>query len=532
MKMTQSTKHKQGLASKETFFGHPRGLYVLFLTEMWERFSFYGMRALLILYLTKHFLFNDTQANHLYGSYLGLAYALPVIGGYLADRYLGFRKAVVFGGILLCLGHLGMAFEGKQAILSTDGSVHQEQWAVEIFFFSLALIAMGVGFLKPNISTIVGKLYASGDGRRDSGFTIFYMGINLGALLAELIVGYVGLTYGFGYGFGLAGIGMIMGLVVFLRGQPYLHGLAEAKDPALLHAPLFGTNWLGWLNRENLIYLLAVLGVLIGAQVLRYVAVIDWGLRLTLGIAFVCIAWRTISLSREERHRVLVVLVLTFFTVCFWALFEQAGSSMTLFADRLVNLDIGFMKVTAPMLQAVNPALIILLGPFFAAFWIWLNRRNWEPSISVKFGLGIIQAGLGFGVLVWGASMVDQSGKVAILWLVLAYSLHTTGELCLSPVGLSMVTKLTPGNMLGLMMGTWFLAMAFADFLAGQIAAAASLDHLSATHLDSVETLTSSREALGIYTHLFEQLFVVGLVVGVILLLVSPILRRMQHGIR
>ena len=240
---------------REEIFGHPKGLYICFLTEMWERFSFYGMKFLLLLYLTKYHLFTDSASLDVFGAYAGLVYAIPVIGGMLADRYLGMRKAVVFGGVMLCLGHLGMAFEGQQAQM-VDGVIKQDTFALNVFYFSLALIIVGVGFLKPNISTIVGKLYPVGDSRRDSGFTIFYMGINLGSFLATIICGYLGENYGWGYGFGAAGIGMFFGLIVFLWGQKYLEGHAEPNNPEILKKTMFAG-----VNYEYGIYILSSLSV-------------------------------------------------------------------------------------------------------------------------------------------------------------------------------------------------------------------------------------------------------------------------------
>jgi proton-dependent oligopeptide transporter, POT family len=502
------------------FLGHPRGLYVCFATEMWERFSFYGMKALLLLYLTKYHLFSDAGGLEVLGSYAALVYAMPVIGGLLADRYLGMRKSVVFGGILLVLGHLGMAVEGEQA-RQTGADIVRDEGALQVFYLSLALIVIGVGFLKPNISTIVGRLYTPEDPRRDSGFTIFYMGINIGAFAATLLCGYLGETYGWKYGFGAAGIGMLFGLVTFIRGQKHLHGVAEPKNPAILkEKTLIG------LNLETTIYLCSSLAVVVAWQMLQFHGAV--GLLLN-GLAIVVLIglglFLTFRCNSIERQRMIVLIILTLSTVVFWALFEQAGASMTLFADRVMDRNIFGISFRTSQLMFLNPFFIFLLAPLFAWLWTALARRNLEPSTPVKFALGIAQAGLGFGALVVGASMPDQAGLVAGYWIVLAYLLHTTGELCLSPVGLSAVTKLSVPSVVGVMMGSWFLATAYSEYVAVQLAKLASVETVNGT-------VTDIAAALANYTELFTSLLYIGLVVGALLLLISPLLKKMMQGVR
>ena len=510
------------ISNKDEVFGHPKGLYVLFATEMWERFSFYGMRALLVLYLTRHFLFSDEEASHIYGAYLGMVYALPVIGGLVADRWLGFRKAVVLGGVLLSLGHLGMAIEGEPAVI-VAGEVQRDGAVEQIFYFSLALIIAGVGFLKPNISSAVGKLYAEGDPRRDGGFTIFYMGINLGAFLSTLIVGGIGEFYGWRYGFGLAGVGMVIGLLVFLYGQRYLAGALEPPRPQWL-AERFGAGVLPGLTREMGIYLGALLLVALAWFMVQRPPLVGQALVLTLALAYGFFVWYMLkNCTRDEQARMTLVIVLTFCGVCFWALFEQAGSSMNLFTDRVVDRNLAGIEIAASQFQSLNAGFILLLGLPFAALWAALARRGREPGIAAKFALGIIQAGLGFGALVLGIELADEAGKVAMIWIVLAYLLHTTGELCLSPVGLSMVTKLTPARVTGMMMGTWFLAVAFADYVSGVLAAMASVDVHSGA--------SQAAELLEIYGKLFELLFYAGTGFGGLLLLISPWLKTWQRGV-
>ena len=517
--MTESSSVAPVQANQPQFLGHPVGLYVCFLTEMWERFSFYGMKYLLLLYLTKYHLFSDAGGLDVLGSYAGLVYAMPVIGGMLADRYLGMRKAVTFGAILLCLGHLGLAYEGFQAYLE-NGVVVQDTGAIQVFYFSLALIIMGVGFLKPNISTIVGQLYGQEDARRDSGFTIFYMGINLGSFIATLTVTYLGETYGWGYGFGLAGIGMVLGLIVFLSGQKYLYGYAEPANPAVLKEKVFAG-----INKEWLIYLATLPALFVVWQLVQYNPVVHNTLLGMSVVVLIGIIWFMVTqCNKVERDRMLVLIVLTFSTVVFWALFEQSASSMTLYADRVLDRNVLGYDATAGQFGSLNAFFIITLAPIFAMLWIFLAKKGLEPSTPVKFALGIIQAGLGFGALVYGAQHPNDAGLVAAWWLILAYMLHTMGELCLSPVGLSAVTKLAVHKVVGVMMGAWFLATAYSELLATQLAKIAAID----THAGEVADVG---QALNAYTELFGFLMYFGIGVGIFMLLISPWLKKRMHGI-
>ncbi len=584
-------------------WGHPKGLYVCFTTELWERFSFYGMKYLLLLYLTKYHLFSDTAGLDVLGSYAGLVYALPLIGGMIADRFLGMRKSVVFGGILLSLGHILMAVEGHQAInyaagtilahdltlasgeIITAGTTLSEaiMWrdtaALDVFYFALALIVMGVGYLKPNISTIVGKLYSIDDPRRDSGFTIFYMGINIGSFAATLLCGWLGETFGWRYGFGAAGIGMIVGLFTFMYGQKYLLGHAEPSKPEklkksflgplnlewsiyLMSLPFLGVFWLlvqhepVVLLTQNVFLILSVVGLILysmvhtksgsntvaytiaGVAVVAAIYAIAVNLHFLPGsealaenvlygsilliVGFVIYGFMTHNSPEFGRTVVLMILILS--TVVFWALFEQSAGSMTLYADRVVDRSIGDTTFTAAQFGSLNAGFIMLLAIPFAALWTWLAKRDLEPNTPLKFGLGILQAGLGFGALVFGSQFPDQSGQVAMIWLILAYLLHTTGELCLSPVGLSAVTKLSIGNVVGVSMGTWFLATALSETVATRIGRMAAIDTTSG---ESGDIAT----ALATYTQLFEFLMWFGIGMGVFMILISPLLRRLMHGI-
>lgn len=508
---------------QKNLFGHPVGLYICFFTEMWERFSFYGMKALLIFYLTKYHFFSDNEGNHLVGSYAALVYAIPVIGGMLADKYLGFRKAVTFGAILLVMGHLGMAYEGHQAYMENDRIVRDEG-ALQVFYFSLALIIMGVGFLKPNISTIVGALYEEGDPRRDSGFTIFYMGINLGSALATIICGWLGENYGWSYGFGAAGIGMIGGLITFLWGQKFLMGKAEPSNPAILKEKVGGI-----IPREWLIYIGGIGGVFIAWQMVQYHVVVGYTLTSISIAAAVFLAWFLIAKCNTiERARMGVLIVLIIFTVIFWALFEQAYTSMNLFADRIIDrsINLNFIntkEIPASAFLSLNAIFIIIFAPILAWFWVKLGKLN--PNVPMKFAFGIILAGLGFGMLVLGIKFADNAGKVAMIWLVGAYLLHTFGELCLSPVGLSAVTKLSVQSIVGVMMGAWFLATAGSEYIAALLANIASVETIEGEVADSSIALAN-------YNELFSLLLWMGLGFGVLLAVISPILKKYMHGIK
>lgn len=507
--------------TENLFLGHPRGLLVCFLTELWERFSYYGMRALLILYLTKHFLFGDNQALHIFAAYSAMVYLMPVIGGILADRYLGARKAVVFGAILLVLGHFGMALEGPAAYTNESGEVERESFYLQTFYLSLALIISGVGFLKANISTIVGALYQPGDPRRDSGFTLFYMGINIGAFAATILCGWLGEAYGWAYGFGLAGIGMLLGLTTFLRGQVHLGGRAEPPAPERLRERV-----LPGISIETAIYLASAIGVLVVWQLMQHRDLIGQLLQGTGGIMLVVILFFAFTrCTPVERDRMLVITALIGFSVVFWSLFEQAGSSLNLFADRFVDRQMFDREIPASVFQSINPFFIFLLAPLFSLLWIRLAARNLEPSTPVKFSLAIFQVGLGFLALVYGAHQADSATSVGLWWLVLIYLLHTSGELCLSPVGLSAVTKLSVPRIVGMMMGVWFLASAGAGYIAGEIARLTGAETVNGEIVNAEEALANSIE---IYTKVGG----LAMLIAAVLLVTAPLLKRRMHGIQ
>jgi len=483
---------------------HPRGLYILFFAEMWERFSYYGMRALLVLYLTKHFLFTDGQAYGIYGAYTTLVYITPVIGGMLADRYLGQRKAVLFGAILLVLGHAGMAIEGEPV---TDAAM-RDGGIMNIFYLSLALIIAGVGFLKANISAIVGELYPKTDERRDGAFTLFYVGINLGAFAGALISGYLGETFGWKYGFGAAGIGMLAGLIVFIWGKPLLEGAGEAPDPVMLAKKQFAG-----LSTEWVIYLASILGIGVLWFLIRDEGTVKWVLYIAMFATYLyIIATSVMTLPPHARNRVFAALFLISIQVLFWALFEQAGSSLNIYTDRQVDRTIFGQEVVASVFQSLNAMYIIVLGPAFAALWVWLGKKNLDPSAPAKFGLGVIQLGLGFLVLVWGAKAAGTN-LTPVIFIFLIYLLHTTGELCLSPVGLSAMTRLSVPKMVGLVMGAWFLASGAGNFAAAQIA----------------KLTAAEGGGEGQVLEVYSKVGWVAVAVGVGLIVLSPLVKRMMH---
>ncbi len=493
-------------SSKAEFAGHPKGLYVLFFAEMWERFSYYGMRALLIFYLTQHWLYNDEKASVIYGAYTALVYIAPVLGGYLADKYLGQRKAVLFGAVLLTFGHFMMAFEGMQGV--TDAAVKQADPAIDIFWLALAFIIVGSGFLKANISVIVGQLYPRTDVRRDGAYTIFYMGINVGAAVGTIIAGYLGQTYGWAYGFGAAGVGMLLGLIVFIVFKPLLLGNGESSVPEKLAAPYMGIKF------EWFLYLVGFGAVAVSWWLVQNQAIVGSILGIFGAILVAYVIWEAIKIGGHDRDRIFAAMFLIIGSILFWALFEQAGSSLNLFTDRHVDR----AGVDASIFQSINPIYIILLAPFFATLWTWLGRKGLEPSTPAKFGLALIQLGAGFLVLVLGAQSVGMENMVPVIFVFLIYLLHTTGELCLSPVGLSAMNRLAPVHMASLIMGTWFFASATGNFVAGLIAAA-----------------TGSEAAAGegapkeIVLAVYSNIGWIAVGVGVAVIVVSPLVKKLMH---
>lgn len=480
---------KIAIQKEPEFAGHPKGLYMLFFAEMWERFSYYGMRALLIFYLTQHWLFNDSKSSLIYGAYTSLVYITPVLGGYLADRYLGQRKAVLFGGVLLAAGHSLMAVEGVGG---------QSDPAINVFWAALAFIIVGSGFLKANISVMVGQLYKMTDVRRDGAYTVFYMGINVGAAIGTILVGYLGQTIGWGWGFGLAGIGMLAGLVVFVLGKNALNGAGEAPAP-LTKSKEWGLYGIGLAS-------VAVIWALVQYQdVIQTLLVIS-------GVALLgYVLFESFKLEKEPRERMFAILFLIALNPLFWGLFEQAGGSMSLFTDRYVDRG----ATPASLFQSINPIYIILLAPLFAALWQWLGKRGKEPSAPAKFGLALAQMGLANLVLVWGAQSFGIAAMTPVIFVFLYYLFATTGELCLSPVGLSAMNRLAPSHMASLIMGAWFYMTAVGNFVAGKIGEA------TGGHGGEM----SKAKLLDIY----ELFGWVSIGAAVIVLLLTPIVKRWMH---
>jgi proton-dependent oligopeptide transporter, POT family len=434
----------------------PDGLYLLFSVEMWERFSYYGMRALLVLYLVGSLGWNKERAYNLYGNYTMLVYLTPLIGGYLADRFIGTHRSMVIGAALITIGHFTLALPSENA-----------------FFIGLGLIIIGTGFFKSNVSTMVGQLYSENDRRRDAGFTVFYMGINMGAFIGQIVCGSLAEDprLGWHYGFGAAGVGMTLGLLAYLRNKRNVLGDIGERPSGRAKRNTDGTQP------------------------------------------------TATPLSREERHGVAAIFILLVFNVFFWLAFEQAGSTMNSFASERTDRVVLGYTVPAAWFQSINPLVIILFAPVFARLWSWLSKKGLEPSTPVKMALALCLLGLGFVFMIFAASNSDGGLKVSPLWLIAAYSFHTFGELCLSPVGLSMVTKLAPLRFASLLMGSWFLSSAIAHKLGGTIAA-------------SVERIERGEvfHLLGGQADFFLIFVVTSGVGGVLLFAMSPIVKKLMHG--
>jgi POT family proton-dependent oligopeptide transporter len=593
---------------------HPKGLMILFFAEMWERFSYYGMRALLIFYFTQHFLFDDQAATSQYGAYTSLVWLAPVIGGFVADRFLGARKATAFGALLLVCGHFLMAvgegptakqdliYQGVHYAVKADdrpeGGVSQilvggkayELGAtakgelqikglpanaslpsvlpdksytkqtrrdgpyLDLFYLALALIIMGVGFMKGNISATVGALYAKNDPRRDTGFTLYYYGFNLGAFWAASVCGWLGTTFGWWAGFGAAGLGMFIGWLVFVVGRPLLLGKGEPPEPEKLKAPLFGP-----LNREWIVYLSALLGVVGLCFVVRLGDVQALLLTLMSVAILAYVAWMAITkFDRVERERLMLAVVLVVGATVFWTLYEQTGSSMNLLAERNTDLRltghaalvhlfgqtiaigsqaqiaaIGFhpahwwswidTNLTPSQTQAFDPGFLLLFAPLFAALWGWLGKRGQDPDPMFKFALALVQVGLGFLVLVWGGRFVDAGFRLPLIFLALAYLFHTTGELCLSPVGLSQITKLSPPMIVSTMMAVFFLSNSWGQKIGGWVAGLTASKTVGGQVVDpaaSLHTILSVYNLIGWVSVAF----------GVAFFALSPVIKGWAHG--
>ncbi|MGQ0539448.1 MAG: peptide MFS transporter [Gemmatimonadaceae bacterium] len=468
------------LPNERGLFGHPRGLALLFAVEMWERFSYYGMRALLVLYLVNALGWSDGDAARLYGNYTSLVWLTPIIGGYLADRWLGTRRSMIIGALVITLGHFLLALQ-----------------TMPLFYAGLACVIIGTGFFKPNVSTQVGQLYRAGDPRRDAGFTIFYMGINLGATIAPLVCGYLGERIGWHFGFGAAGVGMLLGLLMYLRWRAQLlPGIGLPPNEAARSASAdYGAPPPPALAPVTNNARLGAIGAAAGAAITWLASGANTDLAAWIGgggwvqlILGICVggalAISVLGTHGDERRRVSALFIVSFFVVFFWMAFEQAGSSMNIFADRYTDREVGTFQIPASWFQSVNATFIILFAPAFAWLWRVLASRNREPSTPLKMVLGLVLVGLGFVFLVIGARTSDacaaqvaaegvrtQCQVASPSWLILAYLMHSWGELCLSPVGLSYVTKIAPARLVSLLMGVFFLSNALAQYFGGLLAA-------------------------------------------------------------
>ncbi len=573
-----------------SWFGHPRQLARLFTTEMWERFGFYGMRALLVLYLTDHFLFSDTSASGTYGAYMSLVYLTPFIGGFIADRYLGSKRSVKFGAIIMAIGYFTLCFGGEAAKpyalvdgqryevqVANQGDARQqylidgdarlairghEDGSVDLvndagaverkvekggfvaggerspFFTMLMLIALsaivvGNGFFKPNISTIVGELYAVGDRRRDAGFTIFYMGINLGSLFSQILCPWLATSVGWWAGFLLAAIGMLCSWALIQFDGGKLGGYGERPEGAnprkdlLIYALSIAAIPLMWFLFVNV---MDAAQAQAGAGIIGYLMalpILGKLLFITFLIAVPAILiWSWRAGSKVEFQMMLAAMVMIVFNVVFWTLFEQAGSSLTLFADRNTDLSVfGLFSLSAGQTQFFNAFFIVTLAPLFSIGWNALGRRGLEPSIPVKFAIALVGVGLGFLVLVWGSAFAGADFKVSIWWLALLYLIHSMAELCISPVGLSMITKLSIVRIVGLMMGVWFMSISVAQYVGGMIAQIASVETVGGQ-------VTNLAVSLQTYVDVFRTIGLASIGLGVLLFILAFPIKRWMHGVQ
>ena len=535
--------------------GHPKGLFYLFFAELWERFSYYGMRALLTLYMVNEFFLyiKDEAAREemsigIFAAYGSLVYATPVIGGMIADKFIGFKKSIILGGILMALGHFFMAFyfDAEDFTNGMFGLPIQDINGL-FFYTALALLIVGNGFFKPNISTMVGRLYDDGDKRRDSGFTIFYMGINIGAFLAPLACGYLGMSedWGWHYGFGAAGIGMLIGLIFFWRGiEDGVFGNNGEQPEEYRNKKMYG------LRTDYFFYLIALLMVPLSAFLVKFNAFEVIGelhlhssiliglLVIILGI----IAKNMMDLSRIENFRLITLLVLTLFITVFWSFFELAGTAITLFAERNVNL----VLMNASQTNAINPGYIMFLAIPFSLMWVALAKAQKNPTTPIKFALGILQLGLGFLVFAMSAQFMDDAGKTPFLFLMLGYFLMTTGELFISPIGLSKVTELSPKKMTAFMMGVYFLSSSFAHYISKFIANATIsgsedvpepgfmttiIEKVTGFAGATTDSTIEGVNSLLNYTSVFTQVGVVAIGVAILAFILSPVLKKWMNGV-
>lgn len=477
----------------------PKALTLLFFAEMWERFSYYGMRALLVLFMTSELLFADSHAYGIYAAYATLIYATPILGGILADQLLGCRRAIIFGSIVIALGHFSLAFPGHK-----------------LFYLGLALIIAGTGFFKANITSLLGQFYEEHDPRRDAGFTLFYVGVNVGASFAPLACGWVGHAYGWEYGFGLAGIGMLLGALTFYLGRSALEGKGQPLNPALLKKKYAGITLEYIVYGGGLLSVLFFMGLVMEHSymhgIMPILGVLSAGYLLYIG-------YRS---SSDDRKLLFAMFIMMFFQTSFWAFYEQYGSSLTLFTDRNVDRMVMGFEVPTPWLQSLLGINIVIFGPLFTVIWMWLGRRNLEPTSPIKFAMGLGFLALAFYVLTTGAYFANGSGMVNILWIIGCYLLISFGELSISPVGLSMVTRLSPVGYCSAIMGIWFLTLSFANHLAGLIAKLMAIT--------PGQDVIDATATLGVYRDVFNQISLWTVATAALLVLLTPFLKKLAFN--
>ncbi|MCC7520720.1 MAG: peptide MFS transporter [Flavobacteriaceae bacterium] len=497
--------------------GHPKGLYFLFFTEMWERFSYYGMRAIFILFMTKVLLMNDADASQIYGSYTGLVYLTPLLGGYLCDKFLGNRRSIIIGGVLMAIGQFFM-------FLSASAGAEA---GVGLMWMGLTSLIIGNGFFKPNISTMVGQLYPANDRRIDSAFTIFYMGINLGAFFSPLICG----SMDFKYGFLAACIGMLIGLFAFIFFKNKYLISEEGKEIGLPVKKLNIQSILTIIGSIAIIFFMLNFKQMFKSDV----DLISYVIYLAL-VAMPIVILSDKSLTKIERNRIIVIFILAFFVIFFWGAFEQAGASLTLFADRQTERHLFGWEMPASYFQSINPLAVIALAPVFTIIWGYLYARKLEPSSPKKMAIGLALVALGYLVIAIAVKGLGYESKVSMWWLFGLYIIHTMGELCLSPIGLSMVSKLAPLRLSSLMMGTWFLANAAANKFAGTLSALIPPTKDATGNILPLEdgSIPKIPSFLGFQiSNLYEffMLFIIMTgIAAVILYFLSSWLRKMQHN--